>query len=223
MSSAVVTDVTTGRRMDVGRLVVVPVMAFLAWMNIETLVSSPSPTPHAGDAGALVHGILVTGFYLMIVGFYLVRRQARSTTPSIAARVLAVVATFTPFFLPLLTRPVADVTTLVVPSLLLFAGMAWSLWSLRHLGRNVSIVAQSRGLTRSGPYRLVRHPLYLGEFVATIGIVLAGFTWAALAVLAVLATLQIYRSVKEEEVLLEAFPEYADYRLTTARLVPGLF
>ncbi len=87
----------------------------------------------------------------------------------------------------------------------------------------MSIVAQSRGLTRSGPYRLVRHPLYLGEFVATVGIVLTGFTWAALSVLAALATLQVYRSVKEEQVLSEAFPEYADYRLTTARLVPALF
>ena len=190
---------------------------------VPEVVSSSSATPQTGNAGSLLHGVLVTGFYLMIVSFYLVRRQATSTTPSIAARVLAVVATFTPFFVPLLTRPVADVTTLVVPSFLLFAGMAWSLWSVRHLGRNVSIVAQSRELTRSGPYRLVRHPLYLGEFVATIGIVLAGFTWAALGVLAVLATLQVYRSVKEEEVLSEAFPEYADYRLTTARLVPGLF
>ena len=49
---------------------------------------------------------------------------------------------------------------------LLLAGTAWSVWSLRFLGRNVSVLAQARDVVDRGPYRWVRHPLYAGEIVS---------------------------------------------------------
>ncbi len=85
------------------------------------------------------------------------------------------------------------------------------------------MIPQARSLVTSGPYRLVRHPLYAGELVAALGLVLSGFTAVALAAWMVLCGLQAYRAVREEELLVESMPEYAGYRLGTARLVPGVF
>ena len=217
-------DTINKRRMDIGRLFVVPVMALLAIGSLFSLFSGSTETTSGIEGVAvLVGNVLLVAFYLLIIYFYLVRSRAASTIASVPARVLAVVATFLPFVLPFVMDPVDNVVVLSMANLLLCAGLAWSVWSLRHLGRNLSIVAQARGLATTGPYRYVRHPLYLGELVGALGVVLTGFTWAALAVLATLATLQVYRAMKEEQVLSEAFPEYAEYRVRTAALVPRLF
>ena len=52
-----------------------------------------------------------------------------------------------------------------------FAGLAFSLASVAVLGRCFGILPDVRGLVVRGPYRLVRHPLYLGELTAALGIV----------------------------------------------------
>jgi protein-S-isoprenylcysteine O-methyltransferase Ste14 len=69
----------------------------------------------------------------------------------------------------------------------------------------------------------VRHPLYLGELVASLGVTVAAHSPAAVAIWLVLCGLQVYRALREEQVLLEALPGYRSYRSRTAALVPGLF
>jgi protein-S-isoprenylcysteine O-methyltransferase Ste14 len=87
----------------------------------------------------------------------------------------------------------------------------------------VSVLAQARAVVDRGPYRWVRHPLYAGEIVSSLGVALAMNSLAALACWLVLCGLQIYRALREEQVLLDALPAYRDYRTHTAALVPGLF
>ena len=95
-------------------------------------------------------------------------------------------------------------------------GLEWAVdWARR--------MAEARKLVTHGPYRLVRHPLYLAEEVATIGIFLQFLSWPAAAVLALHFGFQIARMLNEERVLGEAFPEYADYARRTARLMPGVW
>ena len=52
-----------------------------------------------------------------------------------------------------------------VSDVLLLAGLAWAVWSLRSLGRNLSVIPQARDVADAGPYRWIRHPLYAGEIV----------------------------------------------------------
>jgi protein-S-isoprenylcysteine O-methyltransferase Ste14 len=103
------------------------------------------------------------------------------------------------------------------------SGTAWAVSSLRSLGRSVAVLAQARVLVDRGPYRWVRHPLYTGEIVSSLGLALLAGTPAALAVWLGFCFLQAYRALREEQLLTAAMPAYRGYRARTAALLPGLF
>jgi len=74
-----------------------------------------------------------------------------------------------------------------------------------------------------GPYRVVRHPLYVAEALSTLGVTLQ-LQQPLGALLAISIYLgQFARMGYEEEVLERAFPEYADYRKRTFRLIPYIY
>jgi protein-S-isoprenylcysteine O-methyltransferase Ste14 len=91
------------------------------------------------------------------------------------------------------------------------------------LGLSFSLIPQARKLVTSGPYAIVRHPLYLVEEAAVAGILLQYAWLAALPFLILHATVQIRRMQLEEKVLQKAFPDYAAYALKTSRLIPGVW
>ena len=111
----------------------------------------------------------------------------------------------------------------MVSTLLVLFGSAAAVYTLLRLGRSFSLMAEARGLVTSGPYRLVRHPLYLAEELAIIGISMQFFSLSTAFVLALQIAFQLRRMRNEEAVLVENFPEYAQYRARTARLIPGIY
>lgn len=106
------------------------------------------------------------------------------------------------------------------------AGMAFAVWARVYLGSNWSSAPQIKEkheLIRSGPYRLVRHPIYTGILLAMAGTALAnGKVRGALAVVLCWMGWEIkYRM--EEKFMAQAFgAEYEDYRRSTAALFPRL-
>jgi len=177
-------------------------------------------------ATALAAGLtsaLTAAFYSLIVWAYLRRGQARSTTTSRRALLAAPLATFLPFAMPFLGRGGVDPVVLLMGDWLLVCGFAFSVWAVRHLDRSLSVVAQAREVVDSGPYAAVRHPLYVGEIVAMLGLALTLGGVAPLMVWGVLVLLQAFRAVHEEALLAAALPAYAGYRRRTARLLPGVF
>ena len=165
--------------------------------------------------------LLVCAFYLLIIWCYLRRGPAIATNSSITARVAAIAATLTPFTFPLLHAAPPGARQYVADGLLA-AGTAWAVWSLRYLGRNLSIFAQARELVDGGPYRWISHPLYAGRSFFARPCAAAG-TIAAFGVLLAFCALQGYRVLREEQVLLQALPHYRSYRSRTAALLPGIF
>jgi protein-S-isoprenylcysteine O-methyltransferase Ste14 len=186
------------------------------------------------DFGALVRGggsgalhwlgtALVCVFYTLMIWCYLRRGPASATTRSVTAHVAAVAATLSAFTYPLLRAGAPGTGAQVAGSALVAAGTAWEVWALRSLGRNVSVIAQARRLADRGPYRWVRHPLYTGEIVSSLGLAVMAGSAAAVGVWAGFCVLQVYRAVREEQLLVASLPGYRDYQAHTSAVVPGLF
>jgi len=111
--------------------------------------------------------------------------------------------------------------------LLLFAdGLAFAIWARVHLGRNWGSPMSRKNdpeLVTSGPYRLVRHPIYSGILVATAGTAVA-LSWAWLIAVALAAVYFVYSATVEEGYLTEHFPDtYPAYKRSTKMLVPFIF
>ena len=214
-------------RVDFGRITMIPVSATFLIANLLGIYRTYMAPESVDVLGALrlINSLLVACFYVLMVSAYLMRTSARRISRSFTANAVAVIATSLP--LPLLGLLAAnvqsDIRLMIFGFIVTVGGLGFSLYSLHTLGRSFSIIPQARTLVKSGPYKYLRHPLYVGEIVATLGFVLSHLTPATIAVLAVLVALQIYRAVQEEKVLASTFSEYEGYMSRTYRWVPGIF
>jgi protein-S-isoprenylcysteine O-methyltransferase Ste14 len=148
------------------------------------------------------------------------------------APLLANLAAFGLFFLALLAfaGPREGRTTLLLALAgcsLAVAGAAVVLWSRVKLGPAWSLVPladAATGLVTTGPYRLVRHPIYLGLSMLALGAALAFASWPALLVLlAGIVPTCMWRAAAEEKLLIDTFGErYALYRKQTRMIIPHL-
>ncbi len=108
--------------------------------------------------------------------------------------------------------------------LVLFAlGLGLAVWARVHIGRNWGTPMTQKDepeLVTSGPYRLVRHPIYSGILVAGVGTALA-LSWLWLSAVALAGIYFLYSANVEERYLTEQFPDtYPAYQRSTKRLLP---
>jgi protein-S-isoprenylcysteine O-methyltransferase Ste14 len=111
--------------------------------------------------------------------------------------------------------------------LVLFAlGLGLAVWARVHIGRNWGTPMTQKAepeLVTSGPYRLVRHPIYSGILAAGLGTAV-GVSWLWLAPVGLGAIYFLYAATVEERYLAEQFPDaYPVYRHSTKMLVPFVF
>jgi protein-S-isoprenylcysteine O-methyltransferase Ste14 len=153
------------------------------------------------------------------------RRGGR--TPVLAN--FAALGLFFALMIALSAAPTAPVALLLAlcGCLLAVAGSALVVRSRRELGSAwsfVPTVVQGTGLVTSGPYRLVRHPIYIGLVLLTTGEALAFGSWPALMiVLCGIIPTFAWRAHAEEALLSQTFGEsYALYRKQTKMIIPHL-
>jgi protein-S-isoprenylcysteine O-methyltransferase Ste14 len=174
---------------------------------------------HTGNIGNLV--MLVTESVL--VGFVLCRKATNDLSLRVGDWFLAFAATS----LPLLAVPQMGQSPWPawnnIAVLLTFAGLFVQVLSKFTLGRRFGVVAANRGICIAGPYRLVRHPIYMGYLISHIGFCMLSPAAWNLAIFATLYALKIPRILAEER-LLSQDASYRDYqKIVKYRLIPGLF
>jgi protein-S-isoprenylcysteine O-methyltransferase Ste14 len=139
----------------------------------------------------------------------------------IEPRISALLGTFLCMALASLPKAELGPILSVVSTGLMMIGASLSFVVLRRLGRSFSILAEARRLVTEGPYAIVRHPLYVCEGIAVVGVMLQVISpWAVLIVTA-FALIQYRRMVNEEKILNSAFPEYRAYAARTPLVIPA--
>ena len=167
--------------------------------------------------------ILVPILSVLMVALLLVRWRSQGPRPPVRATVAAYAGTFTPFLIIFNGgASIASEGLTFAAILITSAGLAFSVYSLGWLGRSFGVVPQARKLVRSGPYRYVRHPLYVGEFITFTGALLTVVTPFSALVFGFFVAVQTYRALQEEKVLKDAFPDYESYMAQAGRFTPRL-
>jgi protein-S-isoprenylcysteine O-methyltransferase Ste14 len=179
--------------------------------------------PQALYATGLVMRLSTITFLLLLAAATILRARPTGKARGLEPRISAFAGAFLVYVIPLYPRRELSAPGELVSTLLVLFGSAAAVYTLLRLGRSFSLMAEARRLVTSGPYRLVRHPLYLAEELAIIGISMQFFSLSTAFILAVQIVFQLRRMHNEEAVLAECFPEYAAYRQRTARLLPGVY
>jgi protein-S-isoprenylcysteine O-methyltransferase Ste14 len=164
---------------------------------------------------AVLKAAIVSAFVVFVFGRGPARRPSREPVAFVAcaAAIVAVV---------MLRRPAEGIATPLVLAgeVVALLSCAWLLWAVLKLGKCFGVLPEARGLVTRGPYGIVRHPVYLGEFGACAGLVIASPSIWNLCVAVVFFLAQSVRMKLEEQALTREFPEYADYAARTPKLVP---
>jgi protein-S-isoprenylcysteine O-methyltransferase Ste14 len=215
-------------------------------MSIDAIVCPRVSKPHswsdwAGCVFFLVWGgflilrmprsawmVLPTVVYDVVVSItYLIRRPALRTDSRWTARVAAYVGTF---LVPAYVQLAANVTpgslsptSLImskIATLVWAIGLAFVIWTIWQLRFAFSIVPQARMVQSTGPYRFVRHPIYLGYIIINSAYWMAHMHLALGIVVVAWIGITLLRIYFEEDVLRETFPEYNAYEEKVGRLWP---
>ncbi len=106
-------------------------------------------------------------------------------------------------------------------------GLLFRWWANRVLGAfytRTLKMTENQSIVRVGPYRLIRHPGYLGSILIWTGAAAATTNWIALLIVLIsMLVVYVYRIENEEKMLVSAHSDYAEYQKHTWRLIPLVY
>jgi protein-S-isoprenylcysteine O-methyltransferase Ste14 len=184
------------------------------------------------DVGRVIRFAWLVLFGVWFIAGLRTKRQLRSQPPlQRIGHVILLLFVFLLLFAPttrfgFLDQRFAPTSTALDAAglVLTLAGIAFAVWARYFLGTNWSAtpgVKQDHKLIRTGPYAIVRHPIYAGLLLAVFGTALAMGQWRALVGLTVLGIAWHFESRTEERYMEEEFgAEYVRYRDEVKGLVP---
>ena len=221
------------RRFDQSRLydwaMRIPIVAYSLFVLIRDVLGFVDqilahPAMFAPPDGALVIAALARVSQWIFIGLLAVlpvfRLRPIAKSAHVLPRLVALLVVCLPPMFMLLERAPANLACNAVSVVLGVTANMMAVVTLSFLGRSLSVMPEARQLVTSGPYAVIRHPLYLCEIMGVVAIVLQYRSFAAMALFILIITLQMARARWEEAVLARAFPDFAAYRLRTPFLIP---
>ena len=177
---------------------------------------------------------LVLGFFLSLpwshrVNPALTTDRARTRRTSIGLAFVHTLALILPLAAALAqTGPLTSSGTSWAAVWVMVVAAALQQWSQRALGPSFTLALQSaahQAVSRSGPYRWVRHPAYLAQIIFFTAFALTGGSWLVAIVVGSGGRRRLrYRICEEEQMLLAALGDrYASYAASTRRLIPFVY
>ena len=168
---------------------------------------------------SLLSSFCLAIFYMLVAVLIMTRSPAKAHADGMLPRIAAFVGSYMPWTISFFGK-----TDQALPNLLSTAcvliGLIMMLVTIRHLGRSFSLVPQARTVVQTGPYRWIKHPLYLAEEIVILGVVLQHFSLATVIVLFLHIGVQVCRILYEEDLLRRCLPEYSSYEASRWRLIP---
>jgi protein-S-isoprenylcysteine O-methyltransferase Ste14 len=186
-------------------------LAVFVAINIGASFTDPWP--------ALLSRFCNASFYMLLALLILTRPPAKAQADGLLPRIAAFVGTYLPWTITFFGKTDQALPNLASTACLL-VGMIMMLVTVRHLGQSFSLVPQARSVVQTGPYRWIKHPLYLAEEIAILGLVLQYLTPVTVIVFVLHIGVQVCRIVYEEDLLRRNCPEYFSYEASRWRLVP---
>jgi protein-S-isoprenylcysteine O-methyltransferase Ste14 len=120
--------------------------------------------------------------------------------------------------LPLASQNGAAVMGLLVA----LVGYSVAVWSAIFLGRSFGVFVSVRPIVSDGPYRYVRHPMYLGHALMIVGVLLSAFAPIYIALTALYLSVIVYRARLEDDALSRSSEAYREYVKHTGSFFPRL-
>ena len=169
----------------------------------------------------VVRQLLALAYFTMLVVLYSTRLPQRGTDHRPGVVFIAFTGTFSALLGSFLPGGTLREWLILPADILATAGLVYSVWGLAYLRRSFSIIPEARRLVTGGPYRLSRHPVYLGEIATAIGVNLATAGWPGALAVGYFIAAELMRMRWEEGVLAKAFPaEYPAYAARVPRYLP---
>jgi protein-S-isoprenylcysteine O-methyltransferase Ste14 len=163
--------------------------------------------------------LLLATFYTLAGILIMTRAPAKAQSEGLLPKIAAFVGTYLPWTIPFFGKTDQTLPNLASSAFVL-AGIIMTLVTIRHLGRSFSLVPQARSVVQTGPYRWIKHPLYLAEEIAIVGAALPSLTPVTVTILVLHFGVQVCRILYEEDLLRRTCPEYSSYEASRWRLIP---
>jgi protein-S-isoprenylcysteine O-methyltransferase Ste14 len=160
---------------------------------------------------------------LVVVVALIKRHPPIARTPSYAMKLVAIAGTMSPILFWGIQPIPVSVAIYLTSGLLILIGTIIMVVGFWGLGDSIGVIPDVRRLKTGGIYSLIRHPIYLGELISLLGLVLTCNSRPAWMLFLLCAGLQYLRLIFEERVLREKILDYRAYAAQTWRLIPYVY